>query len=286
MLIRYVSGVCPFLNFSFYQGKKKGFRWKAFIYSCIYAKHRLFNQEQIQHITLIEVKKAVVWLFISIISIVSIVQIYKRNNYLQTIPHFFSFEGENKANTKHICSIHLPLLLLCSIICIFKHMNFIDIIIALPLLWAIYKGFRRGFIVELASLIGFWLGIWGSIHFSASLVPMLKKHFQASSSSLTLLAFLLTFLLIILLIYLLAKLIQKAVESMAMGLLNKLAGALFGLLKSAFVISVFIYALGSHISISQKKDSILYTTLGKIAPVIMPQLKELRFENLNDVLNQ
>jgi membrane protein required for colicin V production len=158
----------------------------------------------------------------------------------------------------------------------FKRMNFIDMIIALPLLWAVYRGFCRGFIVELAALVGFWIGIWGSLRFSGELVPMLKKHLQTDPSLLPVIAFFILFLLIILVIHLLSRLIQKTMEGMALGLLNKLTGALFGFLKCAVLISVVIFVLDTCISLPQKKESILYTTLGRVGPSILPQLKELR----------
>lgn len=154
-------------------------------------------------------------------------------------------------------------------------MNFADIVIAIPLLWAVYKGFRRGFIVELATLIGFWLGIWGSIHFSAYLVPVLKQYVSTDASWLPGAAFLLTFLIIILLIHLLARLVQKAAEGMALGLMNKLAGALFAFLKYVLLISTILYILNPYLPASQKKESFLYAPVSKVAPFIIPKLKEL-----------
>ena len=46
-------------------------------------------------------------------------------------------------------------------------MNYLDIIIIIPLIWGAYKGFRKGFIIEIASLIALILGIWGGINFSS-----------------------------------------------------------------------------------------------------------------------
>jgi membrane protein required for colicin V production len=167
-------------------------------------------------------------------------------------------------------------------------MNFIDIVIAIPLLWAIYKGFTKGLIIELASFIGFWVGIWGSIRFSDYLVPLLREHFQLKSTYLPILAFFLTFLMIILLVYLIAKLIQKAVEGMALGILNKCGGAMFSFFKYALLISVFIYVIDGIqkdyplLSASQKKESVLYTPIGKIAPLIIPKLKEWDWKRWKD----
>lgn len=160
-------------------------------------------------------------------------------------------------------------------------MNFIDLIIAIPLLWGIYKGFTKGLIIEIATFIGFWVGIWGSIHFSEYLVPILREHFQMTSSYLPVLAFFLTFLLIIVLIYLLAKLLQKAVEGMALGFLNKLGGAVIGFLKYTLLLSVIVFVLDTIqkdypiLSPRLKKESLLYNAVGKVAPFIIPKLKEL-----------
>ncbi len=159
-------------------------------------------------------------------------------------------------------------------------MNFIDIFIGAILLWAIYKGFTKGFIVEVASLIGFWAGLWGSIRFSDYLVPLLKKQFHWDSGSLPLIAFFICFLLIIVLIYFIAKLIQMAVEGMALGLVNKLGGALFNSFKYILLLSVLIFFL-EHlpndkqlISSKLKDESQFYNAFRKIAPAIIPSLKE------------
>ena len=47
----------------------------------------------------------------------------------------------------------------------------------------------------------------------------------------------LTFLLVVVTVHLLAKLLEKMLDLVALGLVNKLAGALFGLLKFALVLS-------------------------------------------------
>lgn len=161
-------------------------------------------------------------------------------------------------------------------------MNFIDICIGIPLLWAIYRGFTKGFILAIASLIGLWLGIWGSIRFSAYLIPLLKIKLNVTSSYLPIIAFFTTFLLIILCIYLLARLLQKGVEEMALGIVNKLAGAVFNFLKYALIISVLISILNGieeyHplFPTKLKKESVLYNSIDKLAPAIIPSFKEFK----------
>jgi membrane protein required for colicin V production len=159
-------------------------------------------------------------------------------------------------------------------------MNYIDIILAIPLLWALYRGFTKGFIIEIASLIAIILGVYGSIHFSYFISNRLNIH----SSYSHLIAFAITFLLIVIIIFLLAKLLEKSINLIALGFFNKLAGAFFCLLKYAFILSVllmFFNKCNSKISIisdKTKKESLLYKPVSWLAPTIIPKLnfKEMR----------
>ena len=45
-------------------------------------------------------------------------------------------------------------------------MNSIDIILGIILIYAFYRGIRKGFFATLASLIGLIVGVYGAIHFS------------------------------------------------------------------------------------------------------------------------
>ena len=103
-------------------------------------------------------------------------------------------------------------------------------------------GFRKGLILELASLAGLVLGIWGSMKFSNIVAGFLSQYLDASASLISLMAFLLTFLAIVIAVYLLAKLLDKTLKMAAMGLLIRISGAFFGLIKYALVLTVLLYA--------------------------------------------
>ena len=45
-------------------------------------------------------------------------------------------------------------------------MGFIDVILGLLLVYGLYKGFRNGLILEIASIAALIAGIYGAIHFS------------------------------------------------------------------------------------------------------------------------
>ncbi|MFA5781976.1 MAG: CvpA family protein [Bacteroidales bacterium] len=153
-------------------------------------------------------------------------------------------------------------------------MNYLDIILAIPLVWAIYRGFTKGLVIEIASLIALILGVYGGIHFSY----FISDKLNLSSPFSPLISFAITFLIIVIVIFLLAKLLEKSINLLALGFLNKLAGAFFGLLKMAFLLSIlllFINKIDLKISIvpeKTRKESLLYPTLSAFAPYIIPKL--------------
>ena len=159
-------------------------------------------------------------------------------------------------------------------------MNYIDILLCIPLIWGLYKGFAKGLIVEAATIVAFGLGIWGGIHFSDFLAKKMTEWFDWHSKYLPIFSFAITFLGIIILIYFIAKLIQRFAEGLAMGAINKIGGAIFGALKFALLMSVVIFIIDAMqksypmISFKTKEESLLYKPIGKIAPTLIPSLNK------------
>ena len=110
-------------------------------------------------------------------------------------------------------------------------MNYFDIIIIIPLLWGGYKGFKKGLIIEVASIVALLLGVWGGIKFSSISANYLGDMFSISEKLMPLISFALTFILIVIAVFAVAKLIQKVVKVVALSTVNKVAGAAFGILK-------------------------------------------------------
>lgn len=157
-------------------------------------------------------------------------------------------------------------------------MNYLDIIICIPLVWGLYKGFTKGLIIELATMIAFGLGVWAGINFSDYLATKFTEWFGWQSPYLPILCFALTFILIIAAVFLVAKMVQRMVEGMALSALNKIGGAIAGTLKFALIMSVLIFVIDAieqsypFISFKAKEESLLYQPVGKIAPTLIPAL--------------
>jgi membrane protein required for colicin V production len=165
-------------------------------------------------------------------------------------------------------------------------MNYIDILLCIPIIWGLYKGFTKGLIIEAASMVAFGLGIWGGVHFSNFIAIKISDGFKWHSPYLPIVSFAVTFLGIVVLVYFIAKLIQRMVEGMALSAINKIGGAVFGALKFALVMSVVIFMMDaleqsySFVSFKTKEESLLYKPVGKIAPLLIPSLNKEKMVNL------
>ncbi len=162
-------------------------------------------------------------------------------------------------------------------------MNYFDIIVGGLLLLALLKGFKKGLVIELATLAALVLGIWGAVEFSGITEQYLSQHIN--SDHIGLIAFFVTFILIVIGVHIIAKMLDKLVSAVALGLINRILGAAFSVLKYAFIISVLLAVFNSFdknfniIPDKQKESSILYTPMSKLALTIFPYL---HFDDIKD----
>ncbi len=170
-------------------------------------------------------------------------------------------------------------------------MNYLDLFLAIPLIWAAYKGFSKGLVFSAASLLALILGIYGAIHFSWVAEISIQQWFDMDPRYLPFAAFTLTFLIIVILIHLISFVIDKLIRAVALGFVNRLGGLLFNTLKVAFILSVLISmvdylgSMHSFIPEEQKERSLLYKPLSAFAPAVFPYLRieelEKRYEDWN-----
>lgn len=158
-------------------------------------------------------------------------------------------------------------------------MNYIDVFFAIILIIAAIQGFRKGFIVELASLAALVLGIWGGIKFSDWTAELITEYTGFKSGHLNIIAFLVTFVVIVVLVHIIGKIIDNAIKVVALGFLNRLAGIIFGVLKTAVILSIFLFLFDTvdenvHILPSeQKSNSKIYSPMKKLVPTLFPFIK-------------
>ena len=157
-------------------------------------------------------------------------------------------------------------------------LNYIDVVIAIFLLWSAYRGISKGFIIMAASLAALVLGVWGAIRFSNLTATFLTSNLELQTRYMALIAFAITFVGIVIAVHLLARAMDKLVKAVALGFVNRLAGLLFGVLKTAFLISIILVILNSidrrvpFIPEEHKENSLNKQTQSKLAPSNFPIL--------------
>lgn len=158
-------------------------------------------------------------------------------------------------------------------------MNYIDLVLAIMLLLAAIQGFRKGFIIEFASLAALILGIWGGIKFSDLTANFITKHTNYTSEYLSTIAFLVTFIIIVILIHIMGKMLDSVVRAVFLGFLNRLSGIIFGVLKTAVILSVLLLLFDEvdetvHLlPTKQKQESQLYGPMKSVVPTLFPFIK-------------
>jgi len=159
-------------------------------------------------------------------------------------------------------------------------MNYIDIILIILLLLAAIGGYKNGFIAELASLAALVLGVWGAFEFSDITAEFLVDNFNWHWKHLNIVSFIITFIVIVILVHIVGSVVNKIVETALLGFLNRLAGLLFGILKSALILSVILVIfdrIDSDVNIlseTRKQESKLYYPIRNFAPSIFPFIED------------
>ena len=151
-------------------------------------------------------------------------------------------------------------------------MSTIDIIILIPLIFGAYRGFRKGFLMELATILAFVLAIIGGFKLLHWGMDLLDQHFDINGNLLPYIAFVLIFIGIVLFVNLIGKMLKKVLDMTLLGSVDAFAGALVGLLKWTFGISVILWIttnVGLLIPTEHINDSLLYPYIVNIAPTVI-----------------
>jgi len=157
-------------------------------------------------------------------------------------------------------------------------MAVIDIILGAALLFGIIRGFIKGLFVEVASLAALVLGVYGAIHFSNFAGDFLMEKVSWDEKYINITAFAITFIIIVLAIALAGKALTKLANFAALGIINKILGAVFGGLKIGLILSVLLIIFSKlnknipFIDSENIETSILYEPVKSLAPTIFPSI--------------
>jgi membrane protein required for colicin V production len=173
----------------------------------------------------------------------------------------------------------------------------IDIIVAVLLVLAIIKGYKKGLIFALFSIVAFIVGLAAALKLSAIVAGHLKGNSTASDRWLPFITFIAVFFVTVLLVRWGGRLIEKTFQLVLLGWLNRIGGMVLYALLYMIILGVFLF-YAEKLQLLQPSDirsSQTYTYfhswgpgvidgLGKIIPFFKDMFTELEkfFDGLSN----
>jgi membrane protein required for colicin V production len=159
------------------------------------------------------------------------------------------------------------------------HLNALDYLILAFLLWGFIAGFRRGLIMELCTLAGLFLGIWLAIHFSGAAEEWMKTSQKMEGGWISFAAFLMVFVGVYIGFYFLGKALSKAVSLLMLGIINRSAGGIFGMIKMMMFSSILVLILKMGgiplLSEELEKGSAIFKPVSAFAELVYPSIRDI-----------
>ena len=122
-------------------------------------------------------------------------------------------------------------------------MNWLDVLILLPLLIGLVRGLMRGLISEIIAFVVVILGVLGSRFAAPSASKCLLQWFQWPEGVCDIVAYALIFLAIAILLSIAAKLLTRLLRAIHLGWANRLLGGLFGVLKYGIIVLFAVFVM-------------------------------------------
>ncbi|MEO8824017.1 MAG: CvpA family protein [Ginsengibacter sp.] len=173
----------------------------------------------------------------------------------------------------------------------------IDSAFLIIMIIAVFKGFSKGLVVGVFSLIAFIIGLAAALKLSVVVAQRLSESSGIIARWMPLLAFSLVFLVVVLLVNIGARIIKKTVSLAMLGWLDRLGGILLYIIIYTIIFSVILFFAKKMtilkpetIKVSKVYDFVapwgpaVIDNLGKIVPVFKDLFMQLQsfFQNLGD----
>ncbi len=147
----------------------------------------------------------------------------------------------------------------------------IDIFFAGLMILAVIKGFQRGLIVAIFSILAFIIGLAAAIKLSTVVAAYLEKSLTLSAQWLPIVSFALVFIAVVVVVRLGANMIERSVQWAMLGWINKIGGILIYAIAYSIILSVVLfYANEMHLLKQETMEaSVTYTYLKPWGPKVI-----------------
>ena len=172
-------------------------------------------------------------------------------------------------------------------------METLDGIIVLIISAGAIMGFTKGFIKQLASMVGLIAGLLLARALFASVGKRLALEIGSSVSFGQIIAFILIWLIVPIGLSLTESLLTKVINAIQLGIVNRWLGAGLGAIKYALLTSMAIYfidyadAENAWVTSTKKTDSMLYYPMKNFSGIFIPTIKNVTKQLIDtDICNK
>lgn len=122
-------------------------------------------------------------------------------------------------------------------------MNWLDVLLLLPLLVGLVRGLMRGLISEIIAIVVVILGVLGARLIAPTCATWLVEQFAWPKEVCDVIAYVIIFLAIAVVLSLLARLLNKFLRAIHLGWANRLLGGVFGVVKYGILVLIVVFAM-------------------------------------------
>lgn len=153
----------------------------------------------------------------------------------------------------------------------------IDIIFLVLLVMAVIKGWRRGLVIAVFSVIALVVGLAAALKLSTLVAAWLKDSTSISAQWLPLISFAIVFIAVTLLVRLGANMIEATMEMALLGWINKLGGIIIYVVLYTLVYSVLLFFAAQMKLLNENTiaQSVVYPPIQPWGPWVMDGLGKL-----------
>lgn len=150
----------------------------------------------------------------------------------------------------------------------------IDLVYAVFIVMAVIKGYQKGLVVAVFSVLAFILGLAAALKLSTVVAAYLHDSINVSAKWLPVIAFIIVFLAVVILVRLGGKLLEKTFELALLGWANRIAGIILYLLLYTIIFSIAMFYAEKLklIRPSAITSSVTYSFVRPWGPVVIDNL--------------
>ena len=152
----------------------------------------------------------------------------------------------------------------------------VDIFIIVVLLWALFSGWRAGFLKEITSSLGILVGLLVAATCYSAFGEYLAVNGSETNMVTSIIAFLLLWIIVPIALGFVANVLTKSLKGLQLGMPNSILGAIVSLVKYVVVLSCVFNVMQSLGILNQEKanDSKLLSTVTGALQIFFDEPKE------------